>query len=136
MASAAPVGKPGKTLRIRCCCTCYALLVYTCEVVAIQGEYRMARGWPSTKPSVARAPLRRVCATHSVCLVGSLRASASHLYFLAFVCNFCLFCCYFISLSFCRVCLVFVLMLSLELCRCSSDISLSSRPRSTGLATT
>ena len=38
-----------------------------------------------------------------------------------------------IFLSFCR--LRFVFMLSLELCRCSSDLFLSSRPR-TGLATT
>ena len=35
--------------------------------------------------------------------------------------------------SFCRFC--FVSVLSLELCRCSSDLFLSSRPR-TGLATT
>ena len=32
-------------------------------------------------------------------------------------------------LSFCRFCLVFVFVLSLELCRCSSDLFLSSRPR-------
>ena len=40
-------------------------------------------------------------------------------------------------LSFCRFCLVFVVFfsLSLELCRCSSDLFLSSRPR-TGLVTT
>ena len=41
-------------------------------------------------------------------------------------------------LSFCRFCFVFyfVTMFSLELCRCSSDIFLSSRPRITGLTTT
>ena len=136
MGSAAPVGKPGKTLRIRCCCTCYAL-GYTCEVVAIRGGYRMAHGWRYTKPSLASAPLRRVYAMHWVYLVGSLRASPSYLCYIfwrLFV-FFCPFCCCFISLSFCRFCLVFVFMLSLELCRCSSDISLSSRPRSTGLAT-
>ena len=43
--------------------------------------------------------------------------------------------CFVLSfLSFCPFCFVF--MLSLELWRCSSDVYLSSRPRSTGLATT
>ena len=41
--------------------------------------------------------------------------------------------CVILFLSFCRFCIVF--MLSLELCRCPSDLFLSSRPR-TGLATT
>ena len=42
----------------------------------------------------------------------------------------------FLFLSLCRFCLfVFFLLLSLELGRCSSDLFLSSRPR-TGLATT
>ena len=42
----------------------------------------------------------------------------------------------FLFLSLCRFCLfLFFLLLSLELGRCSSDLFLSSRPR-TGLATT
>ena len=41
----------------------------------------------------------------------------------------------FLFLSLCRFCLFVFLLLSLELGRCSSDLFLSSRPR-TGLATT
>ena len=41
----------------------------------------------------------------------------------------------FLFLSLCRFLFVFFLLLSLELGRCSSDLFLSSRPR-TGLATT
>ena len=43
----------------------------------------------------------------------------------------------FLSLFFClfRFCVVSIFILSLELCRCSSGIFLSSKPR-TGLATT
>ena len=41
----------------------------------------------------------------------------------------------FLFLSFCRLCVCVFSLLSLELGRCSSDLFLSSRPR-TGLATT
>ena len=92
----------------------------------------MARSWRFTKLSIACALLRitrvRVCAMHPFYSMGSQLVSASYLLFLAFV--FC--CCFFaIFLSFLPY---FVFMLSLELGRCSSDIFLSSRPR-TGLAT-
>ena len=45
--------------------------------------------------------------------------------------------CFVLFIYFCRFCFVsnFISMLSLELCRCSSDLFLSSRPRA-GLATT
>ena len=47
----------------------------------------------------------------------------------------CIFYCSFLFVVFVFVfCCVF--LLSLELCSCSSDILLSSRPRTTGLATT
>ena len=50
--------------------------------------------------------------------------------------NSCMFILLFLFLSLCRFCLfVFFLLLSLELGRCSSDLFLSSRPR-TGLVTT
>ena len=73
----------------------------------------MARGWHYTKLSLSSALL-----------------SFSDMYVL---------CGIIVPFFFCRFCFVFniVFMLSLELCRCSSDIFLSSRPRtySTGLAT-
>ena len=69
----------------------------------------MARGWHYAKLSLSSA----------------LRLSFSGMYILLFL-----------FLSLCRFCLcVFFLLLSLELGRCSSDLFLSSRPR-TGLATT
>ena len=70
----------------------------------------MARGWHYAKLSLSNAP----------------RLSYSDLYILLLL-----------FLSLCRFFCVFVffLLLSLELGRCSSDLFLSSRPR-TGLATT
>ena len=67
--------------------------------------------------------------------IGSLRVSASYLSFLAFVFScFCYFSSLFLSSSTCFLCFLFAFMLSLELCRYSTDLSLPSRPR-TGLAT-
>ena len=71
----------------------------------------MARGWHYTKLSL----------------------SSALPYFFSGMCFVLLFlslCVVFVLFLFC-----FVSMLSLELCRCSSDLFLSSRPR-TGLATT
>ena len=70
----------------------------------------MARGWRYTKLSLSSAVILYF----------------SDLCFVLFVPSFLLF------LS----CFVFVVMLSLELCRCSSNIILSGRPRTTGLAAT
>ena len=36
------------SVRNPCCCRCYAF-GYKCAIVAIRGEYRMARGWRYTK---------------------------------------------------------------------------------------
>ena len=78
-------------------------------MVATRRGYRMARGWHYAKLSLSNAR----------------RSSFSGMYILLFL-----------SLSLCRFCLfVFFFLLSLELGRCSSDLVLSSRPR-TGLATT
>ena len=91
----------------------------------------MARGWRYAKPSIASAPLcvtrLRICAMHPFYLwVPCLSVHPTYPFW------YLLFCYYF--LSFCRFCLVFVTMLSLELCRHSSDIFLSSSSR-TGLTT-
>ena len=85
------------------------LRVFGC-MAASRGGYRMARGWHYAKLSLSNAP----------------RLSFSGLCILLFL-----------FLSLCRffVCLCVFLLLSLELGRCSSDLFLSSRPR-TGLATT
>ena len=69
----------------------------------------MARGWHYAKLSLSTA-LR--LSFSGMCIL---------LFLFLFPCRFCLF--------------VFFLLLSLELRRCSSDLFLSSRPR-TGLATT
>ena len=70
----------------------------------------MARGWHHTKLSLSSALLLSFSGIMCILL--------------------------FLFLSLCRFCLfVFFLLLSLELGRCSSDLFLSSRPR-TGLATT
>ena len=84
-------------------------------MVAIRGGYRMARGWHYTKLSLS----------------GALLLSFSGMCILLLFLSFCRFC-FFVSL--CSLFLFFIL-LSLELCRCSSDLFLSSRPR-IGLATT
>ena len=68
----------------------------------------MARGWHFTKLSLS-----------------------SDFFYLFLACALC-YCSFLFAFLFC-FCLV--CMVSLELCRCSSDIFLSSRPR-TGLATT
>ena len=68
----------------------------------------MARGWHYAKLSLSNAP----------------RLSVSGMCILLFL-----------FLSLCRLCVCVFLLLSLELGRCSSDLFLSSRPR-TGLATT
>ena len=56
-----------------------------------------------------------------------------------FLLSFSGMCILLLFFSFCRFCFVslfiYLFLLSLELCRCSSDLFLSSRPR-TGLATT
>ena len=84
------------------------LRVFGC-MVASRGGYRMARGWHYAKLSLSDAP----------------RLSFSGLCILLFL-----------FLSLCRFLYVCVfLLLSLELGKCSSDLFLSSRPR-TGLATT
>ena len=69
----------------------------------------MARGWHYAKLSLSNAP----------------RLSFSGMCILLFSCSF-----FFVVF----VCVF--LLLSLELGRCSSDLFLSSRPRTTGLATT
>ena len=88
------------------CGRCYA---FGC-MVAIRGGYRIDRGWHYAKLSISNA----------------LRLSffGMYVYFVILVP---------LSLSFLFVCVF--LFLSLELGRCSSDIFLSSIPR-TGLATT
>ena len=69
----------------------------------------MARGWHYAKLSLSNAPSLSVS---GICIL------------------------LFLFLSLCRfLCVRVFLLLSLELCGCSSDIFLSSRPR-TGLATT
>ena len=77
-------------------------------MVASRGGYRMARGWHYAKLSLSNA---------------SASIFLWHVYFVILVP---------FSLSFLLVCVF--LLLSLELGRCSSDLFLSSRPR-TGLAT-
>ena len=84
------------------------LRVFGC-MVASRGGYRIARGWHYAKLSLSNAP----------------RLSFPGMYILLFL-----------FLFFCRfLCVCVFLLLSLELGRCSSDLFLSSRPR-TGLATT
>ena len=84
------------------------LRVFGC-MVASRGGYRMARGWHYAKLSLSNTP----------------RLSFFDLCILLFL-----------FLSLCRfLCVCIFLLLSLELGRCSSDLFLSSRPR-TGLATT
>ena len=53
-ASTVPTDKP-ETLRVRSC-RCY-VFGCKCEIVAIQGGYRMARGWRYTKLSLSSALL-------------------------------------------------------------------------------
>ena len=77
-------------------------------MVASRGGYRMARGRHYAKLSLSNAA----------------RLSFSDLCILLFM-----------FLSLCRLCVLCFSLLSLELGRCSSDLFLSSRPR-TGLATT
>ena len=77
-------------------------------MVASRGGYRMARGRHYAKLSLSNAA----------------RLSFSDLCILLFL-----------FLSLCRLCVLCFSLLSLELGRCSSDLFLSSRPR-TGLATT
>ena len=84
------------------------LRVFWVRMVASRGGYRMARGRHYAKLSLSNAP---------------------RLYFS----DLCIL--LFLFLSLCRFCVCVFLLLSLELGRCSSDIFLSSRPR-TGLATT
>ena len=86
------------------------LRVFGC-MVASRGGDRMARGWDYAKLSLSNAP----------------RLSSSGMCILLFL-----------FLSLCRfLCVCVFLLLSLELGRCSSDLFLSSRLRSsTGLATT
>ena len=61
-------GSP-RTVKVRCCCRCF-VIGCKCNVAAIRGENRVARGWQYTKPSLASAPLRvahvHVCAMHSL----------------------------------------------------------------------
>ena len=83
------------------------LRVFGC-MVASRGVYRMARGWHYAKLSLSNAPR---LSFSGLCILLFLFLSP----FVVFVCVF--------------------LLLSLELGRCSSDLFLSSRPR-TGLATT
>ena len=76
--------------------------VFGC-MVASRGGYRMARGWHYAKLSLSNAP----------------RLSFSDLCILLFL-----------FLSLCRfLCVCVFLLLSFELGRCSSDLFLSSRPR-------
>ena len=83
------------------------LRVFGC-MVASRGGYRMARGWHYAKLSLSNAPR---LSFPGMCIL------------------------LFLFLSLCRFLCVFFLLLSLELGRCSSDLFLSSRPR-TRLATT
>ena len=84
------------------------LRVFGC-MVASRGGYRMARGWHYAKLSLSNAP---PLSFSGLCIL------------------------LFIFPSLCRfLCVCVFLLLSLELGRCSSDLFLSSRPR-TGLATT
>ena len=95
-----------KPLEYTECGRCYAFFG---RMVASRGGYRMARGRHYAKLSLSNAP----------------RLSFSDLCILLFL-----------FLSLCRfLCVCVFLLLSLELGRCSSDLFLSSRPR-TGLATT
>ena len=98
------------------------------------GGYRVARGWRYTKLSLASALLRvvrvfRVCNMHPFLFYGFPARLAFYLSFLA-LCVFFRGFLFRFFLSFCFS----AFMLSLELCRCSSRIFLSSRPRN-GLAT-
>ena len=88
-------------------CTNDLIVLRPLGIVASRGGYQMARGRHYAKLSLSNAA----------------RLSFSDLCILLFM-----------FLSLCRLCLCFSL-LSLELGRCSSDLFLSSRPR-TGLATT
>ena len=73
----------------------------------------MARGWHCTKLSLSSALL---LSFSGMCIL---------LLFLSFL-----------SFLSCFVVIFSVFILLLELCRCSSDLFMSSSPRSTGLATT
>ena len=84
------------------------VVVFFWCMVASRGGYRMARGRHYAKLSLSNAA----------------RLSFSDLCILLFL-----------FLSLCRLCVCVFSLLSLELGRCSSDLFLSSRPR-TGLATT
>ncbi|CAN0437749.1 unnamed protein product, partial [Ascophyllum nodosum] len=90
-----------------------------CDVVAIRGGHRMARGWRYTKPSLDSAPIcvtrARICAMHPFYLwVPCPPVHPTYPFWYLLSC--------YSFLSFCRFCLVFVTMLSLALCRYSSDI--------------
>ena len=101
-----PIEKP-ETLRVRSC-RCYAFGCMVTNPGRVSDGSRMALTIPN---SLYRVPLFLFFFWHVLCVIGSFL-------FIVFV----LF-------------LFLVFMLSLELCRCSSDLFLSSRPR-TGLATT
>ena len=123
---------------------CYAFGCKS-EVVAIRGGYQMAHDWEYTKSSLASAPfgvarmrvlLQSIGYAPRICFyfMGYLHVSAPYLSFPVFLYLSCSVLFPFF-LSFLYFVFVLVFMLSLELCRSSSDIFLSSRPR-TGLATT
>ena len=138
MASGVPIEKPA-ALRVRCC-RCYAF-GYKCEIVAIRGGGGTGRlvmgGIPN---SLFRFPffvLRHAYVFISKTLIAYLHPTYSFWCLLLCYC-FCFVLFYFFSSLFCRFCLVFIIfninMLSLDRCRCPSEMFLSSRPR-TGLTT-
>ena len=135
MASAVPIEKP-ETLRVQYC-RCYAFGC-KCKIVAIRGR---SIGWLAVgdipKP-LYRVPFFVFASCIRLFFMGSLHVSAFYLYFLGFAFMLLFFCCVlFPFLSFCRFCLVLLLFFSfsLDLCKCSSDLVLSCRPRTIGLAT-
>ena len=84
--------KKPETLRVRCC-SCNNAIGCKCEIVAIRGGYRMARGWRCAKLSLSSALLRvarvlHVCAMHPFLCYG-LPARLCTLHIFAGIC-FCI----------------------------------------------
>ena len=111
MSTTVPIIDKPEILRVRGAYARYAFGIGC--MVAIQGGYRMARGWYYTRLSLSS---------------DLILYFSGNVYFVIVP--------FFLSFLFCFCC---VFILSLELCRCSSDLFLSGRPRTintTGLATT
>ena len=112
---------------MRCCR--YYVFGGKCEVVVIRGGVSDGSRLAICQTFSSECP-SSCCASVCMCMyplyfMGSLRVSAPYASLLGLVFCFVLF----YLLYFCRFCLVEVFMLLLKFCRYSSDIFLSSRPR-------